>query len=98
MNRKTLASLVVLNLALFVGLLVTSGHTPAQAQLRSQNSYMMVAGEITGRGEQVVYITELNSSKVLAVIVNTANKQITPLAAWNVGDDLKRLLGDGVRP
>jgi len=98
MNRRSLAVLIVLNVALLLALvLVPGGQNEANAQLRRTNAYMMVAGDIVGRQEQVVYITELNTSRTIGVIYNSARKQFALMGAWDIAKDVETVTGGGSR-
>jgi len=94
MNQRSLAALIVLNLALLAAIVVTTlAPTPAQAQFRAGTSYLMIAGEVTGRSQQAgVYIFNLSTGEVLSLLYNTSNDRIDTYPVRNVGQDATRPL------
>ena len=76
MNRRTLRALLALNVGLRVALLLV-GLAPAPAQGQGQfarNQYIMVSGRIAERDQQAaVYILDLNSATIAAVMYNSSN-------------------------
>jgi hypothetical protein len=85
MNRKTLRALAVLNIVLLIGLAVVGlTPTPAQAQL-ARAEYLMVSGEVVGRNQQaIVYIVDLASNRIAAVIFNSSNNKFQVVAGVNL--------------
>ena len=92
MNRRSLGALIALNLALTAALaLVTlSTPAPAQAQLGAMRAqYTMIAGAASGRdNQQMIYIIEINTGRVMAAFFNTANNQVEVMATRDLGGDV----------
>ena len=91
MNKRSLGSLIALNAALLVALVVTTlTPAPARAQIGfNQAQYMMVSGRITTRRQQAaVYIVEVNSAKMISLLYNSANNKIEWVAARDQLQDL----------
>ncbi len=81
MNRKTLRALTVLNVVLLIALgVVGLSPEPAQAQL-SRAEYIMISGDVLGRDSQaMVYIVDLASNRIAAVIFNSSNNRLDIIA------------------
>ncbi|MCX5658286.1 MAG: hypothetical protein NTW19_01020 [Planctomycetota bacterium] len=81
MNRQTLGALVALNLVLVLALAIV-GFTPqpAAAQNFVRPQYMMIAGEVPGRVEATIYVIELASSRVAAIIFRSSDNRFEVLA------------------
>ncbi len=81
MNRKTLRVLAVLNVVLLIALgVVGLSPTPAQAQL-ARAEYLMLSGDVLGRTQQaMVYIVDLASNRIAAVIFNSSNNKFEVVA------------------
>lgn len=92
MNQRSLAALIVLNLALLGALVVTTlTPTPAEAQFRAGASYLMIAGEVVGRSQQAgIYVIDLTNGEVLPFLYNTANDRINTYPVRNVSEDASR--------
>ena len=90
MNRKSLQTLVAVNLVLLLALVfVTLAPTPAKAQFAGAQ-YIMVAGPTAGRAQQdVVYIIELQTARMIAMFYNSANDKIDVIAGVNLMDDIQ---------
>ena len=92
MNKRSLGALVALNLAL-LGSVVALALTPpqaAQAQVLQPRQYMMVAGRTRQRDNQdIVYIIELNSARIAALIYNGNNDQWEVPAVVEAAPDLQ---------
>jgi hypothetical protein len=91
-----LAGLILINAVLLASLVVTGfAPKPAQAQLGGVGGeYLMIAGEITGRSSQAaVYIIDLQSAKVAAVIFNGSNSSLEIIAGRDVSQDQSRPVG-----
>ena len=96
MNRKSLGTLIAINLALVMGLLVVDGgQKEADAQLVKKREFMIVVGELQGRAEQIVYITDMSSSTTVATVYNSGANKFTPIGAWNIVEDVRRVAGGG---
>jgi hypothetical protein len=90
MNKRSLGALVALNIALLVALAVVAlVPQPAAAQagfVRSQ--YITVAGDASGRQEQAIYVIEINTGKIAALIYNSGNKSLDAIDGRSILDDL----------
>jgi len=97
MTRRSLSMLIVLNAVLLAALSVSVFSPPAAtAQGFSSSTYTMIAGTPTGRSAQdVVYIIDLNTSKMAAVIFNTSNGEFTVLDGRVVAEDSAKAMGPG---
>lgn len=91
MNARSLAALILLNVVLLAGLVVTVfSPQPAAAQFAGGSQYLMIAGDVTGREQQAaVYIINLQTSQMAAVMFNTANNNLEVVAGRTVGEDLR---------
>ncbi|MEX0775738.1 MAG: hypothetical protein WD042_08510 [Phycisphaeraceae bacterium] len=101
MNKQSLGALIALNVVLLLALLVVTftGAQPAQAQLGGgPGPFLMIAGEVTGRQNQaVVYITDLKSARVVAMIFNSSNNELTTLDFRDLATDVQSVAGPGGR-
>ena len=90
MTRQTLGALITLNLALLVALVVTLLTPPtAIAQAHGRGEDGMISGEVAGReAQQVVYLVEVKSMKMAALMYNSANNQVTVLDHRDMSADL----------
>lgn len=89
MNKQSLGALLALNGVLLAALAViglTPQPAPAQQFVRSQ--YIMVAGDVVGRAEQAIYVIELNTGRVAALIFNGSNKTLEPVDGRSILNDL----------
>ena len=95
MNHRSLAALIVLNLALLAALAVTVfTPQPAEAQFGGANQFLMLSGQITGREQQaVVYIIAIRSGNMVAAIYNGSNKKLDFIARRSVANDMRRAAG-----
>ena len=89
MNRRSLGGLIALNGALLLAVLALN-FTPAQAQLRLEpGEYTMVAGDFIGRpNQQVVWITDVRSSRVLGVVFSSGDKSLNFVNGRIINADL----------
>ena len=94
MNRRSLTALVVINAVLLAALLVAVlSPQPARAQFGGGASYIMIAGEVSGRKSQAgVFIVNLSTGQVLPLMFTTANNALETFRVRNVGDDATRAL------
>ncbi len=93
MNKRSLAGLILINAVLLAALVVTGfAPEPAQAQFGgSGGQYLMIAGDATGRDAQAaVYIADLRSGKVVAVMFNGSNDKLELIAGRDVSQDSQR--------
>lgn len=95
MNRKSLGGLIVLNVVLLFALGLLSIGTPqAQAQLgRQGGNYVMIAGKISGQESKVVYITDANSGKMVALRYDVSKKGLVTEGARDLQRDFSRTSG-----
>lgn len=91
MNKRSLGILVVLNALLLIGLAVVSlTSQPAAAQFGMRGDYTMIAGQVVGRDDQAaVYILELKSQKMVALMFDSRNKKLQTIAGRVVGNDMR---------
>ena len=79
MTHRSLAALIVLNVVLFAGLVVTFlGPAPreASAQFGGGQQYTMIAGTVSGGADQAaVYIMDISTGRLAAVRFNSANSK-----------------------
>ncbi len=74
MNKQSLGALIALNVVLVVALaLVGLSPQPAAAQAFVRPQYAMISGAVPGRVEAAIYIVELNSARVAAVIFRSSD-------------------------
>ena len=87
--------LVALNAVLLIGLAVVSlTRQPAAAQFGMRGDYAMIAGQATGRANQAaVYILELKSQKMIALMFDSRNKKLQTIAGRVVGNDMREMHG-----
>ena len=80
MNKRTLGALIALNLVLLVALAVvnfTSQPVHGQGFAGGGGDYVMLAGSVTWRSDQqMVYIIELRSAKMVAVMFNSNTNEL----------------------
>ncbi|MCC7193627.1 MAG: hypothetical protein IT444_12700 [Phycisphaeraceae bacterium] len=90
MNKRSLGALIALNIVLVVALaLVSFLPQPAAAQAFGRAQYIMVAGSAVGRElESVIYIIELNTGRVAAIIFRGSDNTFEPIAGRNIMEDL----------
>lgn len=95
MNKRSLAGLILINAVLLASLVVTGfSPAPAQAQLGGGGQYLMIAGDVTGRDSQAaVYIIELSTGRVAAIMFNGSNKTLEIIAGRNIAEDANRPTG-----
>ncbi len=96
MNRRSLGALIALNLVLVIALaMVSLTAQPAAAQFGGGSDYIMISGQVTGRQSQnVVYVVETNSARMIALFFNSANNQLSVIAGRDLGRD-SRATGGG---
>jgi hypothetical protein len=93
MNKRSLGILVALNLLLLIGLAVVSlTSQPAAAQFGMRGDYAMIAGKATGRDElAAVYVLELKSQKMIALMFDSRNKKLETIAGRVVSHDMRAM-------
>ncbi len=92
MNKRSLAGLILINAVLLAALVVAAlSPAPVQAQFGGGGQYMMIAGNATGRESQAaIYIIDLNTSRVVAVMFNGSNNKLEFIAGRNISEDAER--------
>ncbi len=93
MTQRSLAGLILINAVLLASLVVAAfSPEPAQAQLGGGGGqYLMIAGNVTGRDSQAaVYIIELRSGRIAAIMFNGSNNNLEIVAGRNVSEDANR--------
>lgn len=97
MNQRSLSVLVILNAVLVAAIAMTFGAATPQAQAQGigGGSYLMLAGNTQQRQQQaVVYVMQVNTGRVAAFLVNSANGDVDIVGAREVAADIN---GDGGR-
>ncbi len=98
MNRKALGALITLNVVLLLALGLSGFAPSASAQAFGGPQYRMIAGKTAGRtGQSIIYITDLASTKMVAVIFNSSNNTLTPLDGRVLKEDMLLAGGAGGR-
>jgi hypothetical protein len=93
MNRRSLAGLILINAVLLASLVVAGfSPQPAAAQFGTGGGeYLMIAGDVTGRNSQAaVYIIDMRSGNVAAIMFNGSNNTLEFIAGRNVSEDTGR--------
>ena len=92
MNKRSLGALIALNVALVVALVATIlSPQPAQAQGLGGANFIMVSGEasLVNGGQEVVYVIETNSGRILPIIYNgSTNQWTTPYPVHDLANDI----------
>lgn len=95
MNRKTLYTLIAVNMALLAGLIFSSFSSTAVAQrgggLRA-GEYLMVAAKVIGKESKVLYITDIANQAMLTVSFTTGGRgtgQLTADAVRDIAEDFE---------
>ena len=89
--KRALSALIALNVVLLLALAVVNLlPTEAQAQgLAPGGDYIMIAGQVKGRNQQdAVYIVELRSAQVAAVMYNSNSDQLEVIATRDLTNDV----------
>lgn len=91
MNKQSLWALGALNLALLAAVFVL-GLTPqrAEAQFGRQANYVMVAGDAVGLPQQVVWIIETTSGRMITVTYGTGDDFVEIRGRRDLARDLRR--------
>jgi hypothetical protein len=92
MNPRNLAGMIVLNVALLVVLAVLClTPQPAAAQLGAgRGDYIMIAGQVGGRTTGAVYIIDITSGRMLAVMYMDRQGLVT-VARRDINEDVQGL-------
>lgn len=90
MGNRSFGALIALNVVLVVALAVVHLISPpvnAQA-FGGAGDYMMLSGSVKGRTQQdIVYIVELNTARMVAVMFNSNTNELEVLGARDVTRD-----------
>jgi len=91
MTQRSLAVLIVLNVALLAGLSVTVlSPAPAQAQFGGGRQYTMIAGDVTGRAQQAaIYVVDLIGGDVVPLFFNGGNDKFEVFDKRSIAQDMK---------
>lgn len=93
MTQRSLAVLVILNAMLIAAIAMTFGATTQEANAQGiggGGSYLIIAGNTQQREQQaVVYVMQVNTGRVAAFLVNSANGDVTVVGARNIANDLQ---------
>ncbi len=92
MNKGILGILLAVNAVLLVALAVTNLAVtePAMAQFGMRGDYVMIAGDAAARSDQqAVFILDLKTQKMLALMFDTRNNKLQTIAGRVVGNDMK---------
>ncbi len=97
MTQRSLTMLIVLNAVLLAALSVSVFSPPAaEAQIGGGANFTMIAGSVTGRSDQdAVYVIDLNTSRMAALIFNSNNNEWVVLDGVTVSEDAARGAGGG---
>lgn len=90
MTTKTLTALVVLNVMLLVGLLLTGGpERTAQAQFGGAPNFLMIAGEIDVNDRDAIYLFEATSGELRVIQYSSNDDEVTAVARRNIARDVQ---------
>ncbi len=92
MNRKSLGALVALNVVLLLALMFVALAPTQQAHAQfAQQAYIMIAakGKNIPQGRHIIYITELSSAKMVAMIYDSQKETFDWVAGRPLANDLK---------
>lgn len=91
MNRRSLRSLIVINVLLMITIaVVVLSPKPAEAQLQALTQYIMIAGDAKGTSnQQVVYVIDVNRAIVAAFRFESANAQMRYIGDIDLLRDLE---------
>jgi len=94
MTQRSLSVLIVLNAVLLAAIALTFGPVqPAKAQIGG-GSYLMLAGNTSQASQQVIYIMETRSGRLVGFTINSANGDVKPVGTREISKDLTGA-GDG---
>jgi hypothetical protein len=89
MNHRMLVTLIVANVVLLGGLLLSVLTEPVHGQVTGRRGdFVMVAGTAAGRSnQQVAYLLDLRSNRMAALLVTTGDSQIQVLDIRDLEQD-----------
>jgi hypothetical protein len=90
MNKRSVVSLIVVNVVLLAALLVTTFMPqPAEAQMRGRTEYAMISGRLKERDDyDAIYIIELSTGRVMAFTYESENERLTRIDGYDFSRDL----------
>ena len=92
MTQRSLAVLVILNAVLIAAIAMTFGATTQEANAQGiggGGSYLIIAGNTQQREQQaVIYVMQVNTGRVAAFLVNSANGNVDVVGARDLARDL----------
>lgn len=90
MTSKTLTALVVLNVALLAGLVLTGGpERTAQAQFGGGPNFLMMAGQVRGNNRDAIYLFEATSGELRVIQYSSSDDRLAPIARRNISRDVQ---------
>lgn len=91
MTQRSLAALIAINAVLLAALVVSLFNpAPAMAQFGGGHQYLMIAGKSPIRNDQaLIYVIDRRTSRVVALLFNSANNHFEPVAGRIVSQDIK---------
>lgn len=90
MNKRSLGMLIGLNLVLLAAVTLSVFiNQPASAQFGLPGDYVMVAGDVTGRKQAAVYILDLKSERMAAVMFDSRNQRLEVIAGRELSNDMR---------
>ncbi len=89
MNHRMLVTLIVVNVLLLGGLLLSVLTEPAHGQAAPgrRGDFVMVAGMGSGRSQQVVYLLDMRSSRMAALLVTSSDQRFQVLDIRDLEQD-----------
>lgn len=92
MTQRSLAVLAILNAVLIAAIAMTFGPGVSEAEaqgLGRGGEYLMIAGNSQQRQQQaVIYVMEVNTGRVAAFFVNSANGNVDLIGARDISADV----------
>jgi hypothetical protein len=85
--------LIGANVVLVAALAMCWPTKSADAQFGAAANFSMIAGRTLGRQEEVLYITELSSGRMITVIFNGSNKRFEEIAGVDMKKDFAKPAG-----
>ena len=90
MNKRSVGSLIVVNIVLMAALLAaTVLPQPAAAQMRGRSEFAMISGKLKERDDyDAIYIIELTTGRVMAFTYESENERLTRIDGYDFSRDL----------
>jgi len=96
MNKKQLRALLALNTVLLLALAAVALAPGAAAQSgRARAEYAMVAGQVQGREESVIYLVDTANQEMVALIWDRQRNNLMPIGKRNLIQDAAQPMGGG---